>query len=88
MASGEPAVGPLALSQRLPVRCVVLWEAGGTKRQQGTPACCRGHCGVAELPYRVQYHSFRQREHRLAASTPHTLHRGLSGARASIMSRL
>lgn len=37
---------------------------------------------------RVQYHSFLQREHRLAASTPHSRQRGLSGARASSMSRL
>lgn len=47
-----------------------------------------GDTGTAGLPYREQYHSFRQREHRLAASVPHTLQRGLSGARASIMSRL
>lgn len=52
---------------------------------------CRGvawDTGQGGVPYRAQYHSFRQREHRLAASAPHTLQRGLSGARASIMSRL
>lgn len=48
----------------------------------------RGQRGLAGLPYRVQYHSFRQREHRLAASVPHAPQRGLLGARASIMSRL
>lgn len=69
----------LALPQHSPVRSVVLW---------GALRGCRGPKGVAGLPYRVQYHSFRHREQRLAASTPHTLQRGLSGARASIMSRL
>lgn len=66
----------LALPQHSPVRD--LWCSGSTEGLQG----------VAGLPYREQYHSFWQREQRLPASAPHTLQRGLSGARASIMSRL
>lgn len=74
----------------------MLWGAGSTGGCGGTLGGCGGALGglqgtqvwVAGFPYRVQYHSFRQREHRLAASVPHTLQRGLSGARASIISRL
>lgn len=61
---------------------------GSTEGLRGLWGGCRGSGGAAGLPYREQYHSFRQREQRLAASTPHTLQRGLSAARASIMSRL
>lgn len=70
------------------------WQEHGARQHpfhQHLGATSLLQCGVTGgwgLPYRVQYHSLRQREHRLAASTPHTRHRGLSGARASSRSRL